>query len=915
MKTPTDIDYFQSEIPIIVTTSGATGKNGLLLPELVQRYDFYMYFYIDGTLEEVSFADYVPIAKIIPDADFTLTPLITELNEYTILKIDFVNNYINLNGQYEFNLTFDHSNNAWETNLGWGAKTVWYQKYTYPCIVTGIGSNYYCEIRPGTALGTASTIVVKYQGNMVINLGTTVTFFFPKIQLGTSTDPMQGSFKIQEYTPGKLTSYIDIYTYSFVASGLTSQDSPHTYTNLASGMTLSNPVISGLTDVGLSFSCSTGVDYIIYQFPSDLSLTTSNPTVSCDGSSGVCYVFGTNANWVYYKPASTISSGTCTTTLSSFTTLYPYSAAIPVILRTVSSGASNILNRDTITSQLNPGSLTTSMSITSIDSETYINGIHIFEISFTTNYAIPAGGVIQVDIQQATISTSTPLQAIATAGLTQSTNLGITFVAANTTTFIISNFALVPSSTLVKFKIRIQLASSTSPGVKITTFYTSTLGTQSIDMGGYVSVSSPLTLTLPFFNSISVVSTRPQKQVHVTQDGVYQLSITPSVAGYTNGYLYIRYPTGFSVPNTKDDMVCRAGTIRRVCTYTSSPLVIKFKYNSADWTAGTATTVSFYTDYSPNNKKGIVAPSTAGWYQVVYEFQDSTSTIKETNMDYVFVPPADLSKIAVSAAISTAGAQNMFTVTIQTTAAVASYASGGRFYLDFPTGTGNFANDLGTALQTGDYIGCDVSGAGITAASGSTIRCRLLVAMNTGDAASVELINFDTIAASAGDIVVRLVQVCNPSAVTNTNFVITVRLNVFASNVVTYIHYSTFILPMVLLATASPTAVSVPPPAGAEPSFNGNTGATNKPLTIPIYSPVDLSIGDYFAFKLQNIQVVNPLSACPSAASQCWSFADAGMVVYKLNTAITANSISTPGDIQSKVITENIILIRLNFRH
>lgn len=906
INTPNNIDYYQSEVPIVVTTQGATGTNGIRLPDLVQRYNFYMYFYLNGaaTWHEVAYADYVPAARVIPDADFTLTPLVNEANEYTILKIEFTNNYHVLNAQYDFLLTFDHSNNAWEANLGWGAKTVTYQKYDYPCIVENSGTNYYCEIRPGTALGTTSTIAVMYKGNLALGLGTKVVFYFPRIQLGSNpAHNMQGQFKIREYTPGQLANYIDIYTYQFSVSGIIAQDSSTTYTTITSGV-YTPLIISAIADVAQSFTCTNGITNVIYEYPAALVTTTSTPTITnCDGAGGTCYVFGgsPNFNWVYYIPSAAIASGTCTTTLTSFTQLYPYSTTISVRVRTFRQDSNGVVDRKILERVLPAGDLTVtpaSLEITAVDTTTYLNGLHIMQISFANNYEIPKGGSITVQVNNAAVPTS--LQSIATAGLTASTTLGVVIKYASATSFTVTNFDAVAPTTTVTIQCRL-LLTDPSPGVRVTTFYT---GGQTIDQGGYVTITTPLDLTVPFFQSVGVVSTRPQKLVHVTQDGTYQFTITPSVAGYTGGSFSIKFATGFSVPATTDDPVCIVGSNRRSCSFSAtSPVTISFSYNAADWSAGVATSISIYTDYSPNNKKGIIAPTTAGWYQIVYTFTDNLNAIKETNMDYIFIPPADLTKIRVQAAIVTAGAYNMFTVTVQVSVAIPAYSAGGRFYIDFPTGTDNFADDLGTGLSSGDYIGCDVSGSGIS--TSSSFRCVLATSTVTGQPATVEVINFDAITVTGNDIVVRIAKVKNPSSTANTIFQFFVRMNNFntATAATTYLQYSTFTLSYVLLSTASPTTAPLPLPPSAEPAFTGSTGQANQPFSIVIYSAVDLDVGDYFVIELPStIQIVNPLSACPAAATgQCWSFADAGWVVYQLTSAVSALTDSTPGNIESNM--------------
>ena len=899
LYTPEAIDYFQSEIPIIITTEGSTGKNGLELPKLVQRYNFYMYFFkdLDTDPHEVAFADYVPDFYPMPAADFSIEPIVKEANEYSILKVIYTNNYHALqNAQYEFVLTFTHTTNSWEDDLGWGAKASEHHKHEYPCIAEdAANTDYYCEIRPGEAQGTESQIVVMHRGPINMAQGSVVTFHFPKIQLGTNSGGnMVGKWTIREYTPGQLTTFVEIATLDFSETGLVNQDGTTTFTS-ATSVTYSPFTISATADAAFSFPCTSGVEYVIYEFEKPIDLATQ-VVANCDGSGGKCYVFKPNVNWVYYVPSAAITSGTCTTSIDDLIVIYPASRDLQVNIRAGKTDADDIVDRRFIRVTVPTGDVTGTLAIAlnADEANTYQNSVHTFDIQFTNVYEIPNGGKIVVTIAGATLSD--PLQAIEDTGsaLTEVSSIGVVFRRDTAVQFTIWNFDTIAPASTVSLKVRLLLNTDTTPSVSVTTYLDQT-NTYPIDEGGPKDIASALTLTIPSLSKFEIVEKRMKNRVRVSEDGEYKFQLT--LAGtYTSGNIDIIFPNSFSLPNNNDILVCRVNGVRRDCNYNGGLRRISLNFNAADWTASTPSTFSFYTDYSPANKKGLVASAQPQWHQIFYTKRQG-ATIEESNSEYIFIPPVSLTRFLVTSIIYSVNQQNMYIFTMKVSQAVLAYSAGGRIYIDFPTGADNFADDLGTGKKTGGDIACIVSGGGIS--TSTAFSCHLIKAVITGDPATVEVKGFDAITVSGNDIVVTIAKVNNPATTNNKVFEFSVRMNEIDTTTaaVTYIQQSWFTYPLFLLNTAAPTTATVASTDPAAPAFTGAPGQEDVSFTFNIYSAVALAVDDYFIIELPDrIGVRSTVTNCP--VDTCWFFPVVQMVVYKLGTAAAATT-SVSANIES----------------
>jgi hypothetical protein len=81
-----------------------------------------------------------------------------------------------------------------------------------------------------------------------------------------------------------------------------------------------------------------------------------------------------------------------------------------------------------------------------------------------------------------------------------------------------------------------------------------------------------------------------------------------------------------------------------------------------------------------------------------------------------------------------------------TTIKASARATGGQIFIDFPTPA--FAADLGTGKSTGDEIPCTggpVNAEKLPVIGGKTLKCYLISSRESGQPASIQIVNFDAI--------------------------------------------------------------------------------------------------------------------------------------------------------------------------
>lgn len=392
IHTPETAPYFQTEIPITITSQTDVGNYGITLPELIQRYKFYFYFYRNGEtmFHEVYYGDYVPDPIIMSPEWYTTLVTPIQYGEEAYFRITWINRYLSLGTNYFFELDFDHTNLAWDYNLGWGTSE-WYQKYQIPCITENLGANTRCFLTPGRVAGSKSTITVIGLSAMVVN--GTFTMHFPKIKFGTA-GTAHVTFTLYQNTPGENTLKIPIVTTELYMSPAPVSTAGTNAFNTLSLTAKNQPFIN--TTLNMAFFTNTAnPDHTIYVYPSLFFIATG--IANCGGTNK-CYVFSDPVRWIVFEPNPV--QGTSTSTSLSIQSA-PYIGSFPFSARSILNTVVQLKELQSLT--VSPGVPTVTITPNSGNIELNINSLALFDIAFTTITHLPANASFAVTFTGVTV--------------------------------------------------------------------------------------------------------------------------------------------------------------------------------------------------------------------------------------------------------------------------------------------------------------------------------------------------------------------------------------------------------------------------------------------------------------------------------------------------------------------------------
>ena len=883
--TPTTAPYFQTEIPITITTQTAQGYYGITLPELIQRYKFYFYFYKNNetTFHEVYYEDYIPDPITLPASWYTTNIYPLQYNEEAYLRISFTNNYMDLGTNYFFEIGFFHTNQAWDYNLGWGAQE-WYTTLDLPCIAENLGTAYRCVLKPGGAAGTSSLIQVI--GLSTIPAGQIYTLHFPKILFGTS-GTANGNFTLYQNTPGETTQKIPIVTtpISFTPNAAA------THTTTAFNSLTINPNQPDVdATLSFSFTSSANPEMTIYEYPYPFTLDSG--IVACGGSN-TCYAFADPANWIVFFPNPL--QGTTTSTSLTIRTA-PYASTFGFSARTENNG----IVQDSRSSNyvLSPGALTVTFTASTENQEVNSNSLELFDLTFSTVTHLPANASMNVVFTNLVVPDTDSFYCQIKAGLTGLDTRDVICQKMSATTIKIFNLAEIAAGTQISVTFQLATSAQTAVSARVTTYY-DRVQTYRVDTG---LGSRTLTFQYDNFQNATIINDRSGDKVRVGQTGLFTIQLTPTRT-YTGATLVVTFGNDFTLTAATDILLCRVNGIRRRCTFTTGPLTVTIT-NVARLTAGTQVPITISSDFSSPFTKGIQAPSVAGWYSV--NIAIGSGTISEQIGDFIYIYPISTPSFQVSAVPASAGEYAMYTFDIQLNTTLASSTgttTRGKMFIDFPVSSEGFTFDLGTGLGTGEYVGCNVQG--IT--NVSNIHCRLWQSPGDGLPTTVEVIGFDAITDPNNTVfTVRVAKIRNPT-VTAGEYVFAIRTQEVNLNtgVVSPIEETTYSLWNQMINYTGTRNVYTAPSnptfqAGAAPGQSGTT------LNINIYDGKTLAAGDYFVFELPLAIIPDFTLTPPAGVSLALSFPDCGWVVYQLSTALAAQT-QRNGDINTITIPSKLL--------
>ena len=896
IKTPVTDSYYQTEIPITVTTEDAVGTYGIKLLPLIQRYKFYFYFFRNGetTEHEVYFEDYVPI-PIVMDGNWLTTqfyPL--QFGEEAYFEATWTNKYMNLATNYFIEIDFKHPNYAWDFNLGWGA-TDEYGRYPVPCIVEGLGTQYSCVMDPGGALYTTSTIQII--GLSAIPLNNVANIRIPKILFGSPTLPTYTiaylTFTLYENTPGENTLKIPIMTMDLTYNPkLASTVITGTYTSLS--VTLNKPDVDSTLAYG--FTSVANPDVIIYEYPSLFTITTQ--TAPC-GASNKCYVFTDPVRWIVFKTTSTPGTGALTS-LTIHTPVY----SGPFLYKARTSSADIIGDKLSQSLNLNPGAMTLTFTADAGNTEINSNSYVLFDLGFTTITKLPVNCSMIVTFTGLTVPLGNDFYCRVVSGLTKADAAGVVCqYIVGTTSIKIFNLGAVAAGTAISLVIQMLTDTTTLVKAQVLTYYERT-AVHIVD-SSYTPTSLTLTFAHTNYKSLAIMNDHSGEPIRAAGNGIITFSLTPSSTLTYGGSLSITFPTDFGVSAATDVIYCKVNTDRLRCSYTTSPLVVTIPSLSTTYfTAGTAVTITLTTDFTVPSKKGILAPSTPGWYHIMVKLSVYGTWGIPGHVDqmgkYVYVYPTSIPAFQVTSACASANQYAMYTVTFQLKTAINDYAdttNKGRILIEFPVGTNNFASDLGTGLTNGALLGCAITGLTTT----TTLNCRLIISPGNGYPAIIEITGFSAITTVPTSVVtVRIPKIKNPTSTAGEMvFGLKTQHVKISSGAITYLEaafYSYWVY-VVDPGTVTPYASTYPVTfeTGATPGQSGKTLGTY------LYSHIALLTGDYYVMEVPLDILLSDTLTCPSGVDECYSFPQVGWVVYHLSSGVGQN-MNTPGSISTVTV-------------
>ena len=830
------------------------------------------------------YEDYVPEPIILTPADYTAMIAPIQYGQEAYLRVSWTNNYLALATNYFFEIDFDHTNQAWDYNLGWPAME-WYQTLDLPCIAENLGPNVKCVLTPGGAADTSSKIQVI--GLSAIPFGQAYTLHFPKIKFGTGGTAYM-NFTLYQNTPGENTHKIPIVT-----TPITFQPNPSQNIVATAFDTLTVNPNRPDVDATLTFSFASAQDpeFTIYEYTNPFS--TPSAIIPCGGNN-LCYAFADPANWIVFQPNPL--QGTTTTTALTIRTP-PHTGTFRFAARTERDGRVQDSKESNFVVQ--PGGPTvTFIPSATRNTEINRNSPVYFDLTFSTITRLPANASITVDFTQLTIPDRDAFFCLINNGLTGLDIREVICQRMDANTIKIFNMEEVAAGTAISVTVQLQTNTNTGVSARVRTFYERE-STNLVDTG---LGQTTLAFQYDNFRSSAIINDRSGNKLRVGGTGIININIAPTRT-YTGATLVVNFGSDFSVSRYTDVLLCRVAGIRRRCTYTMNPLVVTIT-NVASLPAGTNTLVSISTDFTEINRMGVQAPSTAGWHSI--NIAIVRGTIQEQLGDFVYVYPAGIPQLSVEAVPATAGEFAMYTFNIQLTRTLNANTNAnvkGRIFIDFPSGPEGFEADLGTGLQTGEYVGCNI--VGLT--DRAKIHCRLWHAPGNGLPASVEVIGFDAFTDPANTpIIIRVARIRNPLT-TAGEYVFNLRTDHvnLVNNLLTPIenaHYSLWHRVIDYAGTRptfnAPNGVTFQ--AGAAPGQSGTT------LNIDIFDGRALANEDYFVYELPKEIKPDLDLTCPAGVSLCLSFPDCNWVVYQLSGAIPANT-ARNGDVNTITIPGSLL--------
>ena len=344
-------------------------------------------------------------------------------------------------------------------------------------------------------------------------------------------------------------------------------------------------------------------------------------------------------------------------------------------------------------------------------------------------------------------------------------------------------------------------------------------------------------------------------------------------------------------------LICQINSVRYPCTYTLNPFVVTMEDTENGFSTSTENSINITTQYEDHN--GIHYPENQGKYLLEVEVANHNYTIiHETVQQYIDILPGTVDYFNVTYAHRDTGKDNIFIFQFRNGPdAIPAYNAGstaGRIYFGFPTRDDNGANVFETNLgfdALGTVVPCffESGPTYITHVAGEDLKCILRTSPYAPNYAYVEIINFDTVAAST-DVKVIMAKVKNPTSKKyDINFLLKIN-TITVSNKEEFTLYESY--HNMFFNMLSPSTSSRSEPDSTTAMFQPGTkvGDTGKYIkNIPYTASGGFSSGDWYIVNMNDeFQMSGSVGGClPTFYDYCIVFREINWLAVKIgNTTL-----------------------------
>ncbi|KRW99610.1 hypothetical protein PPERSA_03411 [Pseudocohnilembus persalinus] len=915
VNTPENYAFKESEIPITITSQGATSgyDTGITIDKIVKRYLFHIFMFDDDSYDvptdvptEFYFCEFVSDPFDFGVGDITASLLHLNSAQYSYLTVEVTQNqftelideYWDRIRNYKIRILF-HLYNGWQ--YGSGQYLGWDQDIyiEHPCIVTGTmttsANNLRCDLYAISTNGKAIVDVYGFQTDQM-DLGQSIKVEIPKLKLGTYNNYNYIHVYLVEETPGMQDEHVVLLQQTYVNLGVIKS----TVTTTNSGSVVqSNNIINKASDHTYTLGTfTTGGEYLIIQLPlesddwPELTLTNSvygDYIIQITCGAYNCNIFGDLVGQIIIED----TFGTSVTlNVNGVFTNPPYEDTWTFNAQMIKS--QTITESHNFYVQISAEAIITS-SFACVDTAPYYaEHEYLFQVTFDTVNKVQAGGAVELVFTGLQVQ-QTELFYCLVSGLTGATEAGINCYvpAGSTDSIVVENLEEISAGTSVSISFYLEVpGSDVTPEVEITTYWESALNHR-VDFVSGVTAAA-MTITLEKANDLEIVE-KPTVQYAPYVDYTGPLEFEINFAS-TVSYFYIDLED-FTYPlDSNQPLNCYIDGTQKYCSITvDSPLRIYFSQTLA---SGSHTVYITTEEASPFN--GITWPSASRFYR--FSVFGYVSLNQEYFSTYIFVNPEPFHYLDVQFLTQTVDAYNIFTLSFQNTQAILAYddsaSTGGRIWIEFPTvdrsGNPMFESNIYGSSSHGDDMGCYVI-SGLTA-SGGDVSCILIESRESGLPAYIEIINFGAVAADT-QVEIMVGKVKTPASLVNIRIgVLTFNFDGNQSNdgVRTYLNYQDQIT-FINIKTDASNADSTNTYSGANTiPFNSGDVNSNAILYNKYwYDNTDLAVGDIFIVELpSNLQLAaGDNSQCDTSLYDwCRNMHGISWVIFKAKTAYTKNA-------------------------